>query len=296
MLKTELDLFLFPPTQTAFEKGYFVEYHPIANIRDGIPVEFNISGNGEDYIDLSSSYLYTKVKITKSDGSALTAEDRVAPVSLFSQALFSQVDVSLNERVISSASNTYPYRAYIETLLNFEEDAKKSLLQCECFYKDQKLGTRDFTLDDNPGLKKRYELTKNSNTLDMMSSLHCDIFQQNRLLLNTVDFKIKMIHSKPEFCLMALKPSDSSQPDPDYKLVLEHASLFIRKVKINAGVLLGQLKGLEKTSAIYPIDRVLCKTYSMQDNVFLGSVPKRIIIGLLENGSITIRFYTDNTI
>lgn len=117
-------------------------------------MEFNISGNGEDYIDLSSSYLYTKVKITKSDGLALTAEDRVAPVNLFSQALFSQVDVSLNERVVSSASNTYPYREYTETLLNFGKDAKKSLLQCDCFYNDQKLGTCDPTLDDNPGLKK----------------------------------------------------------------------------------------------------------------------------------------------
>lgn len=132
----------------------------------------------------------------------------------------------------------------------------------------------------------------------MMSLLHCDIFQQNRLLLNMVDLKIKMIRSKPEFCLMAVKPSDSSQPDPDYKVVLEHASLFIRKVKVNAGVLLGHLKGLEKTSAKYPINRVLCKTYSistasrsfMQDNVFLGSMPKCIIIGLLENGSINRQY------
>lgn len=94
--KSELDLFLIPPTQTAIEKGFFVEYHPLANIRDGGPVEFNISGNGEDYIDLSSSYLYVKVKITKSDGFALAADDHMAPVSLFVHALFSQVDISLN--------------------------------------------------------------------------------------------------------------------------------------------------------------------------------------------------------
>lgn len=292
--KTELDLFLIPPTQTAIEKGYFVEYHPLANIHDGVPVEFNISGNGEDYIDLSSSYLYTKVKITKSDGSALTDDDHVAPVNLFLQALFSQVDVSLNERVISSSSNTYPYRAYIETLLNFGEDAKKSLLQCECFYKDKKLTCTDPSSDENPGLKKRYELTKNSKTLDMIGPLHCDIFQQNRLLLNMVDLKIKMVRSKPNFCLIAAKPSDTTKPDPDFKVILEHASLFVRKVKVSPGVLLGHAKALEKTSAKYPIDRVLCKTYSistgsrsfMQDNVFLGPLPKRIIIGLLENASI----------
>lgn len=63
--KFELNLFLIPPTQTAIEMGYFVEYHPFANIRDGGPVQFNISWNIEDYTDLSSSYLYFKVKIPK---------------------------------------------------------------------------------------------------------------------------------------------------------------------------------------------------------------------------------------
>lgn len=48
---------------------------------------------------------------------------------------------------------------------------------------------------------------------------------------------------------------------------------------------------MEKCSAKYPIDLVSCKTYSksigsksfMQENVFLGAMPKRIIIGFLEN-------------
>lgn len=294
-VKSELDLFLIPPTQTAIEKGYFVEYHPIGNIRDGVPVEFNISGNGEDYLDLSSSYMFVKVKITKSDGSHFTKNEAVAPVNLFLHALFSQVDISLNERAISSSNNTYPYRAYIETLLNFGEDAKKSLLSCECFYKDEQLEISDPTTENgNPGLKKRFDLTSNSKVLDMIGPLHCDIFQQNRLLLNLVDLKIKLSRSKPEFCLMSPPPKDATEIPLQFKVVLEHASLFIRKVKVSPGVLLGHAKALEKSSAKYPIDRVLCKTYSvpsgslcfLQDNVFLGPMPKRIVIGLLENTAV----------
>ena len=293
--KTELDLFLIPPTQTAIEKGHFIEYHPLANIHDGGPVEFNISGNGEDYMDLSQSYLYVKVKIVKPDGTNLKNDDKVAPVNLFLHALFSQIDVSLNERTITSSSNSYPYRAYIETLLNYGEDAKKSILTCECFYKDKFLTATDPTLaaNGNPGLKKRYELTKESKTVDLIGPLHCDVFQQNRLLLNLVDLKIKMTRSKPDFCLMA--PVEPTKPSPDYKILLDHASIFIRKVKVSPGVLLGHAKALEKSSAKYPIDRVLCKSYSismgsrsfMQDNVFLGPMPKRIIIALLENAAMS---------
>lgn len=286
--KSELDLFALPPTQTAVEKGQFIEFHPLANIRDGGPVEFNISGSGDEYMDLSSSYLYVKAKIVKSDGTSLLDKEPVAPINLFLHSLFSQVDVSLNERIISSATNTYPYRAYIETLLNYGEDAKKTLLTCECFYKDNNLSVNDPLLENgNKGLKKRYELTCKSQTLDMIGQLHCDIFQQNRLMLNLVDLKIKLTRSKPEFCLL------SSSTKAEYKVDLEHASLFIRKVKVSPGVSLGHAKALEKSSAKYPLDRVLCKTYSvsagswsfMQDNVFLGVMPKRLIIACLQNAS-----------
>lgn len=138
------------------------------------------------------------------------------------------------------------------------------------------------------GLKTRYKLTEKSQTLYMIGQLHCDIFRQDRLLLNLVDVKIKMIRSKPSFCLV------SSETDADYKVVLDHASMFIRKVKVSPGVSLGHAKALEKSSAKYPIDRVLCKTYSVspgswsfaQDNVFLGHMPKRVIITCIENAAL----------
>lgn len=287
--KSELDLFVTPPTQTAIEKGYFVEYHPISAIQEGAPVEFNISGNSLEYIDLSSSHLYVKVKILKSDDKPLPDKEPVAPVNLFLHALFQQVDICLNERSISASNSMYPFRAYIETLLNYGEDAKKSLLTSECFYKDTNLDTvNPLALTNvNDGLRKRYELTSQSQTLDMIGQLHCDIFQQNRLLLNLVDLKIKLFRSKPEFCLV------SSNDAGEYKVVLEHASLFIRKVKVSSGVSLGHAKALEKSNAKYPIDRVVLKSYTvsagsrsfLQDNCFLGVMPKRLIIACLDNAA-----------
>ena len=42
--KSELDLFSVPPTQTSMEQGSWVEYHPLTTVRDGGPIEFEISG------------------------------------------------------------------------------------------------------------------------------------------------------------------------------------------------------------------------------------------------------------
>ena len=77
-----------------------------------------------------------KAKITKANGANFDPNTEVGPVNLFLHSLFSQGDVSLNERLISPSTNTYPYRVMLETLLNYGEEAKTSQLTTAMFYKD----------------------------------------------------------------------------------------------------------------------------------------------------------------
>ena len=111
-VKSELDLFSVPPTQTSIEHGQWVEHHPLATITDSGPIEFSISGSGEDYLDLANTYVYVRAQIVKDYGTNLAEDAEVGPTNLWLHSLFSQVDVSLNEKLISPSTNTYPYRAY----------------------------------------------------------------------------------------------------------------------------------------------------------------------------------------
>ncbi|GFX14561.1 uncharacterized protein F54H12.2 [Trichonephila clavipes] len=188
-VKSELELFNLPGTQTVNQDGQWKQLNPLSNVFDNAPVEFHISGSAEDYIDLSQSQLYVKAKIVKVDSTLIT-KDTIGPVNLFLNSLFSQVGISLNDCVVSNSSNTYPYRSYIETLLSHGYDSKTSQLTAEQFYKDS---------DD--GLKKRIEFFKESTTVDMIGCINSDLFHQDRLLLNLVDLKIKLIRRKPEVCL-----------------------------------------------------------------------------------------------
>ena len=124
-VKSELDLFSVPPTQTSVENGNWIEYHPLTTVDDGSPIEFDVSGNGEDYIDLANTMIYIQAKIIKQDGTNLGANDSVGPANLFLHSLFSQVDISLNGTQMTASTNTYPYRAMLETILSYGEDAKK---------------------------------------------------------------------------------------------------------------------------------------------------------------------------
>ena len=127
-LKSELDLFSVPPTQTSVENGNWIKYHPLTSVGDDSPIEFEINGNGEDYIDLAYTMLYVQAKITLMNNNNIAADTAVGPVNLFLHSLFLQVDISLNGTQVTTSTNTHPYRAMIETLLSYGADAKASQL------------------------------------------------------------------------------------------------------------------------------------------------------------------------
>ena len=117
-------------------KGQHVEHRPIANLTSEGPVEFLVKGAGEQYLDLANSYLYAECKVVNADGSDLNNGTHVAPINNLLHSLFSQVDIQLNNNMVSPSTNTYGYRAYLETLFNYGEDAKNSWLTMQLLYQD----------------------------------------------------------------------------------------------------------------------------------------------------------------
>lgn len=289
--KTELDLFALPPTQTSIESGQWVQYKPLSSITDDSPIEFVVPGHGDEYIDLSQTIYSVTVKIVKPDGTNLDAQcDKVGPINNFLHSMFSQVDVHMNQKLVSANANTYPYRCYIETLLNNGYDAKDSYHSSSLWYSDTP-NQMDKTEDDNKGLKNRRTHFNNSRAVDMMGYIHGDIFRQNKYLLNGVELKIKLNRSRDAFCLISKS---------EFTVKVLEASIFVRRVKINPTVLIDHAKKLEVCSAKYPITRVDVKSFTIPsgvlgqslDNVYLGQMPERIVIGLVSNtafnGSFTL--------
>ena len=288
--KTELDLFSVPPTQVSLEKGHWIDYQPVSSVSDGGPITFICPGT-ENYVDLSKTILVVKAKVTKADGSDLDADEKVGPVNNFLHSLFKQVDVFLKDKLVSQATGTYSYRAYLETLLNYGPSAKTSQLTAALFYKDAagKMDVADPTLvlNANKGLASRYRISKESGIVEMAGPLFSDVFFTERLLLSFVDLKVLLNRNNNEFCLMAL------EGDADYKVKLIDAYLKLRKVKVNASVSLAHEVALKKSPAIYPIRRVECKSFIIpsgnpsqrKDNIFNGLVPRSFVFGLVDSAA-----------
>ena len=287
-LKSELDLFSVPMTQTSIESASYVEYNPISTLTDGTPIEFVINGSGQDYLDLANTHLYVKAQILKANSQPIDANSEVGPVNLILQSLFSEVDIKLNDVLITSTNNTYAYRAYLETLLSYGSDAKNSQLGASLFIKDEagKMENANPREDDaNVGLKKRHSYFTDGRNVDLLGRLHADLFYQQKYIPNDVTLRIRLIRSPNNFCLM------SSTPNENYKIHISECKIYVRRVKISPSVFVAHAKALEYGSAKYPIHRIICKTYtvprgnldSCQENVFAGQLPTRLVIGCVDN-------------
>ncbi len=126
--KSELDLFESPPTQTSLERADWYQYPPAATITEHGPIDFYVSGSGQDYVDLMHTTLYLRVRLLQRNGNVVAADARVGPINNFLHSLFSQVEVSLNGKIVGHANSLYPYRAMLETLLNYGPEASKGAL------------------------------------------------------------------------------------------------------------------------------------------------------------------------
>jgi hypothetical protein len=132
--------------------------------------------------------------------------------------------------------------------------------------------------------KKRYLMCKESKDFTLTGRIHGDIFQQNKLIINGVSLKLKLIRSTDAFCLMRVS---SYLP----KLIIKDAVLFIKKVRINPSILSAHAKFLNEANAKYQIVRVDVKAISLaagetihnKDNIYIGALPKKLVMGILEN-------------
>lgn len=291
-IKTELDLFAVPPTQNSVESGSIHCCRPVSALTDTSPIEFIIPASSEEYIDLSHTALHLVVKINA------TANQNVAPVNNFLHSMFSQVDVFLNQRNICPPTSHYSYRSYIESLLNYGIDAKRTHLQTCMWYKDDAGQMDTMVLDEdagtqNSGYETRKAIARGGRTFELYGQLHCDIFNQNKYLVNGVEVAIRLVKEKPQFCLMSNAAGASFE--------ITEANLFVRKVRVNPSILVAHARTLAACPARYPITRVEIKTVSISagiqsksvDNLYIGQMPKRCIVGFVSNERVNGTFGTN---
>ena len=199
--------------------------------------------------------------MTRANGDDLDLADPVGPVNNWMHSLFSQVDVCLNGTLVTPSTNTYAYRAYIETLLGYGSDAKDTQLTSQLWHKDTATRMDAFEIVEGPAANEGFVTRRanivSSRMVDLMGRLHVDLFLQDEFLINGVDVKVRLVRSMSAFALMA------GGNNPDYRINIVNATLFAKK------------------ATQYSISAsARSRTH---ENLFLGTLPKRLVLCCIDN-------------
>ena len=290
----DVALFSNPPYNTAEDKISWTQYHPsYANIgQEGYnSIHFNILGNATQYIDLSKTKLYVKLRIQKEDGSVWGADESGLPIDMILHTMWSSVDVTLNNIQVSGAGGNYMYKAAIEYLLNYSKNTKEIQLQSIGMTPDTanfdsvKPGdTAGGTLAINSGLLSRKALfgADGKGNCDFKGVLLADICNQGRLILDGVDVGITLWPTKNEFKLMS---------NVRCKLIIENIYLDVCKVQVNKYCMSGHKAALEIANGMYPLQKTVIIAKELYEgsrgqsweDIFQGYVPSKMVIGMVHS-------------
>ena len=164
--------------------------------------------------------------------------------------MWSQVEVSIGGKLISSSSSNYPYKSYIKThLYRCKDHATKNMLCTELFYEDTE-GNHD-SLNDSPfnqGTYDRRNITEGYLTED--------IFNLDKYLLNGVDFDLKLYLAQPSFMFM------SDNAGKEYRVIIEKAIFKAMMVDVGSEIVTIHRKSMEKGMTEYFFSTDCSKKFS----------------------------------
>ena len=276
-----LDLFGVPPTQTMIEKDIVTEHRPITTLDPSSFVQFEIQSSMDEYIDMEKLYLYLKIKVKKPDTNTSNYFNLIAPINNLLHTMIKQIDIFIGDQQITSSSPTYAYKAYIETLLGFSKEAKKSHLTSQLWYDDEDKKHMDIT--KTALYTELNKPIKDFKTLDLFGRLHTDLSFQGRNLLGGVKLIIRILFNEPSFYFYA------GDKTPTFDFL--DCSLQVHRSKVAPMVVEAHNAALQIAPAKYPITMARVKSFTVAqgaidaniDNIHSGQLPRRVFIAFVEN-------------
>lgn len=300
-----LDLFEPMPLVTDIVKREWVGYKPVTPLQDNCCVEFQISPSFKQYIDLKRTKLNLKYSLTKADGTLITpAEvDRpsngtptviAAPINMQLSSFFSQCDVSLQQLILSSTiGSNYPYKAYIDALIDEAGKNEKTELQTEGYL--QQITGFDMDKLENSTLffVTTQALAKNGQMV-VEGKIRSDICSMEKLICNGVSARFKFYQASDAFRIMAKGPEQ-------YKINILDATLKVCLVTLSSEEMVRQDQLFSRGPAIYEYMRSDIKSFQIAqgsysatfENIYNGTIPSEIVLGFIDSAAFSGSFHSN---
>jgi hypothetical protein len=142
----------------------------------------------------------------------------------------------------------------------------------------------------NKGLQKRTQIIANGQRVWIRIYLETEFFKIDKYIPNGVEMKLKLVRSRPEFCLRAFQ----ADPPQRYRVLIHDPLFWVQKSKVIPEVYAGQNEEIYKQPATYFVNRQVVRPFSIPvgttsyalENVTTGQIPKRLIFGFVRSSAL----------
>ena len=279
---SSLELFVKPPLLVTFDQAFEQKTGPLYS-PTGSSLEFEIVGDRNNFIDLQKIYLEVKCCIVQSNGNNLryttgdaNASDTPFFVNYILHSLFANCTVSANGNKISSANGHYAHKCFIETEFSHGSDAKSTWLKCQGYEYES-----DPNTIANATIAQRELLVRRSIQLTLYGKVAVDFFSCEKHLISGVTMRIFFRRSQDDFVIM------SEDGAKHYKVKIDKANLFVRKMTVSDNVVGAIEKNPSETPAMYRYNEVISKAFlatagqqSWKQDIFTKEPIRRLIIAM----------------
>ena len=101
------------------------------------PIEFIVPGSGEEYIDMNKIDINIKFKFLHADGTDIETADLAGINNLPIVTLFRDVSLSVANVQIEGGQQDYSYKAYLQTVMQFQRASQNTHMRALGWIKDQ---------------------------------------------------------------------------------------------------------------------------------------------------------------
>ncbi|CAH3017870.1 unnamed protein product [Porites evermanni] len=309
---TSLDIFSVPSTDYNLQGFRMVSYHKLST--SITPMKFSVQSL-DDYTDLNRSFFVIDLRLSTSGTNGIVEDANSASnanitkftyaVNNLAHTLFKQVNVRFNGTLMTEQTDTYAYSAYLQTLLNYSRDDVESLLAPQGWVNllnvsptltsgggDDISTLAGYPHNNDHLLKTPTTPFRGNAIVRLIMRPYLPVFQTGKIMVSGVEMNFDFHFNSPDFyrTRSALLPCFRMQAN-----VLEDVDITFHlcRLSLNPDVyasLEGQRK-FRKQVVKYPVVRDQIRTFTfngatttrMEDNLFLGRVPQRMIVDMLDS-------------
>lgn len=141
------------------------------------------------------------------------------------------------------------------------------------------------------GFRKRKSRFELSRTVELMTRLDADLFNQDLFMLNNIEIDVEIWPHSSEFLLISAPPAPPAAQQR-YVLEIMACKLYVKTVDLMDGLSLDIARRLDTNVARYGIRKTMLKSISLTEGrtefsyaLFTEELPRRVLIGMVANSA-----------